>query len=193
MIVVRKRAGQDRGPARDPPRRGAQRRRARHGRGGARSRRTASSATCRRRSPTQPEALGEGLRLVRREWPTDLGPVDLMCRDADDGWVAVEIKRARHDRRGRAARALPRADPARPGEGGVPRHPRRAALQAAGGHAGRGARDRAASRSTSRSCAASASPTSRCSAREPGPRGLEIAGRRVGEQRRRRLRARPRA
>ncbi len=41
----------------------------------------------------QPEALGPGLRLVRREWPTDLGPVDLMCRDADDGWVAVEIKR----------------------------------------------------------------------------------------------------
>src|SRR5512132_3278621 len=28
-----------------------------------------------------PETLGEGLRLVRREWPTDLGPVDLMCRD----------------------------------------------------------------------------------------------------------------
>jgi len=41
----------------------------------------------------QPEALAEGLRLVRREWPTDVGPVDLMCRDADDGWVAVEIKR----------------------------------------------------------------------------------------------------
>ena len=40
-----------------------------------------------------PEAIGEGLRLVRREWPTDIGPVDLMCRDADDGWVAVEIKR----------------------------------------------------------------------------------------------------
>jgi RecB family endonuclease NucS len=40
-----------------------------------------------------PEALGEELRLVRREWPTDVGPVDLMCRDADDGWVAVEIKR----------------------------------------------------------------------------------------------------
>src|SRR4051812_28775987 len=40
-----------------------------------------------------PEALGEPLRLDRREWPTDVGPVDLMCRDADDGWVAVEIKR----------------------------------------------------------------------------------------------------
>jgi endonuclease len=41
----------------------------------------------------RPEALGEELRLDRREWPTDIGPVDLMCRDADDGWVAVEIKR----------------------------------------------------------------------------------------------------
>src|SRR6266852_4754827 len=41
----------------------------------------------------QPAALGEPLRLVRREWPTDIGPVDLMCRDEDDGWVAVEIKR----------------------------------------------------------------------------------------------------
>ena len=41
----------------------------------------------------KPEAVEEGLRLVRREWATDIGPVDLMCRDADDGWVAVEIKR----------------------------------------------------------------------------------------------------
>ena len=40
-----------------------------------------------------PESCGEGFRLVRREWPTDIGPVDLMCRDPDDGWVAVEIKR----------------------------------------------------------------------------------------------------
>ena len=30
---------------------------------------------------------------MRREWPTDVGPVDLMCRDEDGGWVAVEIKR----------------------------------------------------------------------------------------------------
>ena len=40
-----------------------------------------------------PDRCGEGFRLVRREWPTDIGPVDLMCRDPDDGWVAVEIKR----------------------------------------------------------------------------------------------------
>ncbi len=41
----------------------------------------------------QPHCCGEGLRLVRREWPTDIGPVDLMCRDAQEQWVAVEIKR----------------------------------------------------------------------------------------------------
>jgi endonuclease len=41
----------------------------------------------------RPDALEDGLRLVRREWPTEVGPVDLMCRDAGDGWIAVEIKR----------------------------------------------------------------------------------------------------
>lgn len=41
----------------------------------------------------QPRWCGEGLRLVRREWATDIGPVDLMCRDDEDCWVAVEIKR----------------------------------------------------------------------------------------------------
>jgi endonuclease len=41
----------------------------------------------------QPAWCGEGFRLVRREWPTDIGPVDLMCRDAEEAWVAVEIKR----------------------------------------------------------------------------------------------------
>jgi endonuclease len=37
--------------------------------------------------------LGEGWRLVRREYPTPIGPVDLMCRDAGSAAVAVEIKR----------------------------------------------------------------------------------------------------
>ncbi len=41
----------------------------------------------------RPDWCGEGFRLVRREWPTDIGPVDLMCRDSEAGWVAVEIKR----------------------------------------------------------------------------------------------------
>ncbi len=40
-----------------------------------------------------PQFCGEGFRLVRREWPTDIGPVDLMCRDVADAWIAVEIKR----------------------------------------------------------------------------------------------------
>jgi endonuclease len=41
----------------------------------------------------RPGSCGEGFRLVRREWPTDIGPVDLMCRDGNDRFVAVEIKR----------------------------------------------------------------------------------------------------
>ena len=40
-----------------------------------------------------PGSCGEGLRLVSREWQTDIGPVDLMCRDGEGGYVAVEIKR----------------------------------------------------------------------------------------------------
>jgi hypothetical protein len=41
----------------------------------------------------QIETLGTGWRLVRREYPTAIGPVDILCRDADGGTVAVEIKR----------------------------------------------------------------------------------------------------
>lgn len=40
-----------------------------------------------------PASLGEGLTLVRREFPTAIGPVDLLCRDVDGASVAVEIKR----------------------------------------------------------------------------------------------------
>ena len=40
-----------------------------------------------------PTSIADGLRLVRREFPTDIGPVDLMCRDADGLAVAVEVKR----------------------------------------------------------------------------------------------------
>jgi endonuclease len=40
-----------------------------------------------------PAHLGDGLTLVRREYPTAIGPVDLMCRDASGASVAVEIKR----------------------------------------------------------------------------------------------------
>ena len=41
----------------------------------------------------QMQVLGEGWRLVRREYPTAIGPVNLMCRDAGGGSVAIEIKR----------------------------------------------------------------------------------------------------
>lgn len=40
-----------------------------------------------------PESLGDGLRLVRREHMTAIGPVDLLCRDGEGSSVAVEIKR----------------------------------------------------------------------------------------------------
>ena len=40
-----------------------------------------------------PQALGEGFRLVRREFPTAIGPVDLLCRDGRGAAVAVEVKR----------------------------------------------------------------------------------------------------
>jgi RecB family endonuclease NucS len=39
------------------------------------------------------QVLGEGWSLIRREYPTDIGPVDLLCRDEQGGYVAVEIKR----------------------------------------------------------------------------------------------------
>jgi RecB family endonuclease NucS len=41
----------------------------------------------------QAEVLGPGWRLVRREYPTSIGPVDLLCKDAAGATVAVEIKR----------------------------------------------------------------------------------------------------
>lgn len=41
----------------------------------------------------QPSVLEEGLVLIRREFPTDIGPVDLLCASAQGQTVAVEIKR----------------------------------------------------------------------------------------------------
>jgi RecB family endonuclease NucS len=40
-----------------------------------------------------PRSIAEGLKLVRREFPTDIGPVDLLCRDADGNAIAIEVKR----------------------------------------------------------------------------------------------------
>ncbi len=39
------------------------------------------------------QTLGDGWRLVRREYPTAIGPVDIVCRDAHGVTVAVEVKR----------------------------------------------------------------------------------------------------
>ncbi|MFG2818033.1 endonuclease NucS [Kitasatospora sp. NPDC048365] len=39
------------------------------------------------------EVLGSGWQLIRREYPTAIGPVDILCRDSDGATVAVEIKR----------------------------------------------------------------------------------------------------
>ncbi len=41
----------------------------------------------------RPWILEDGLTLIRREYPTDIGPVDLLCADGNSGTVAVEVKR----------------------------------------------------------------------------------------------------
>ncbi len=41
----------------------------------------------------RPDVIAEDLVLVRREYPTDIGPIDLLCRDGDGATVAVEVKR----------------------------------------------------------------------------------------------------
>jgi hypothetical protein len=41
----------------------------------------------------QIQTLGDGYRLVRREYPTPIGPVDILCRDPHGLAVAIEIKR----------------------------------------------------------------------------------------------------
>jgi len=40
-----------------------------------------------------PHAIEVGLTLVRREYPTAIGPIDLVCRDGSDTVVAIEVKR----------------------------------------------------------------------------------------------------
>ena len=127
----------------------------------------------------QPEWCGEGFRLVRREWPTDIGPVDLMCRDSDDGWVAVEIKRVGTiDAVEQLSRYLERirVDPL------ARRLPRRAggrADQAAGARAGgvawdrvrRGRPGRAARRARARAHAFRLTPFSQSSSLRTSTRG----------------------
>ena len=130
----------------------------------------------------RPDWLEEELRLVRREWSTEVGPVDLMCRDCDDGWVAVEIKRlGTIEAVEQLTRYLGfiRVDPAKER---VSRDPRRAALQAAGGHARRVARDPLRG-------GRSRAPAGRARAGADALRlgndcGLQVVARRIGQQRR---------
>ena len=95
---------------------------------------------------------------MRREWPTDIGPVDLMCRDEDDDWIAVEIKRvATIDAVEQLTRYLEciRRDPAMGECRGVLAAQQ---IKPQARDARREPRASPASRSTSPSCAASASP-----------------------------------
>ena len=40
-----------------------------------------------------PDSMVEGMELIRREYPTGIGPVDLLCRDSEGNTIAVEVKR----------------------------------------------------------------------------------------------------
>ena len=92
-LVVRKRAGKSEDRLGDPPPRGAQRRRAGDGRGGPAGRRTGSRRTCRSCLPRIPARSASRCAWSGGSGRTGQGPVDLMCRDEDGAWVAVEIKR----------------------------------------------------------------------------------------------------
>jgi endonuclease len=70
--------------------------------------------SCRLLLADHPTTSRPGLTCVQREFRTDLGPVDLLCRDADGAGGRGRDQAHRGDRRGRAAHPLPRADAARP-------------------------------------------------------------------------------
>ena len=109
----------------------------------------------------QIETLGDGWRLVRREYPTAIGPVDILARDAGGATVAVEIKRRGEidgvEQLTRYLELLNRDPLARPGA----RHVRRPGDQAAGPGAGRPTAASTASSSTTTPCAASTTPSTR--------------------------------
>ena len=105
-----------------------------------------------------PATLADGLTLVRREYPTAIGPVDLMCRDAAGASVAVEIKRRGEidgvEQLTRYLELLNR-EPAAHRQGPGPRHLRRPGDQAPGPGAGRRTAASPARSSTTTPCAAS--------------------------------------
>ena len=110
-----------------------------------------------------PATLAEGLTLVRREYPTAIGPVDLMCRDAAGASRGRRDQAPRRHRRRRAADPLPRAAQPRPAAGPGPRHLRRAGDQAAGPGARHRPRHRLCRSSTTTPSAASTTPATGCS------------------------------
>ena len=107
-----------------------------------------------------PQVLGEGFTLVRREYATAIGPVDLLCRDGAGCDRRGGGQAARGDRWRRAADPLPGAvgpgSVAGPGD----RHPRRPGDQAAGAGAGPGSWHPLCACSTTTPCAASNATTS---------------------------------
>ena len=106
------------------------------------SRRTASRRDLQVALADAPELLRRGLPARPARVADRHRAVDLMCRDDEDGWIAVEIKRVGTIDAVEQLAALSGADPARPGDGGLPRRARGAGRQAAGARARRGARDR---------------------------------------------------
>ena len=84
----------------------------------------------------QIELLGTGHTLVRREFPTAIGPVDILARDAVGRDRRGRDQAARRHRRGRAADPLPRAAQPRPLPRAGPRGVRGPGDQAAGARAG---------------------------------------------------------
>lgn len=86
----------------------------------------------------QIERIGKGAKLVRREYPTAIGPVDIMATDAEGTHVAIEIKRKRWYRRRRAAHQILRTAQPRSAACSGPWHLRRADHHPAGPRTRRG-------------------------------------------------------
>ena len=154
------------------------------------SRRTASRPSSRSCIAARVDALRDDFTLVRREYPTDIGPVDLLCRDGDGRAVVVEVKRVGEiagveqliryqERLDLDTRLAP-----------TPRHVRRDPHQAAGARCSPRAAASTASRSTSTTCASTTPHASSCSDPE-GPSPVTAHPPRRGPGRRRPLLRRP--
>ena len=88
-----------------------------------------------------PHFCGEGFRLVRRQWPTDIGPVDLMCRDAERRLGRGRDQARRHDRApSNSSRATSSASAWTRPKAKCKRRPGRPDRQAPGPRAGRSPR-----------------------------------------------------